>query len=485
MLGILAGVETEYGLFVEGHGAEEQIEDATALIRSYPDEGCFVGWNYRYESPRNDLRGFTLDRLSFDPHDAKFDSGRVRPSDRDLRADRILCSGARLYNDHGHPEFATPECFGLAELAGNDRQGELEVLAAAGAYSAKTGQTVRVYKNNTDFNGASYGTHESYLVPREVGFEALYRAVAPMLVARQILCGAGKVGSENGQPCRFQLTQRADFFSENHNAETLFRRPVFNTRDEPHADPAAWIRLHVIAGDANMLATATSRKVGLVKLAVALAGKGLSPQWDIEKLPEAFRAVSRDASREFPIQLRTGWTTAYDILESYFSAAEQSLELDGESLSLIREGRELLEALTSNSIRVAQSIDWAAKEKVLESVLESLGSDWDDPRLKSFDLEYCNIDRSEGLFYALQSMNEVDTDPVSVEGELSRAALRGHAIRHFKDSLVTACWRSLTFRIEDKAVEMLMRPDQVVDPAILSITDKAEFVQAIGSLGPA
>ncbi|RYG26795.1 peptidase, partial [bacterium] len=230
MTSILCGLDTEYGLLVEGRGAEDQIDDATAFVRATPD-GRFVGWDYRGENPRADLRGFRLESLAFDPVDAQFDAGRTRAAPHEIRADRVLANGARFYNDHGHPEYATPECRSIFELARQDRAGEEFMLRAAQAYAAESDREIRVYKNNTDFHGASYGTHESYLVPRSLGFETLFAACVPMLVARQVLVGAGKVGSETGTWVDYQLSQRADFFVEPANAETLYRRPVFNTRD--------------------------------------------------------------------------------------------------------------------------------------------------------------------------------------------------------------------------------------------------------------
>src|SRR5579885_1826840 len=127
---ILAGIETEYGLLVEGRGAEDQVDDSQSLVQSYPGK-CFVGWDYRFESPRADLRGFTQKSLQFDPEDAKFDFGRTRGGDMEVRADRILPNGARFYNDHGHPEYSTPECHSLRELALHDMAGEIVVLRAA------------------------------------------------------------------------------------------------------------------------------------------------------------------------------------------------------------------------------------------------------------------------------------------------------------------------------------------------------------------
>ncbi|MEI8281648.1 MAG: proteasome accessory factor PafA2 family protein, partial [Armatimonadota bacterium] len=259
---ILAGIDCEYGILVKGKGADEQIEYSQTLVESFSNEGLFVGWDYRFENPRNDLRGFELKNLAIDPNDAQFDVGRQHRSSIEVRADRVLPNGARFYNDHGHPEYATPESFSIFELAQLDQIGE-SVVRQASEFSELE---ATLYKNNTDYHGASYGTHESYLVPRVLTFDSLYAAVTPMLIVRQILTGAGKVGSEDGDWCDFQLSQRADFFVESANAETLWRRPIFNTRDEPHADPSQWTRLHVISGDANMNPTCTALRVGLVKL---------------------------------------------------------------------------------------------------------------------------------------------------------------------------------------------------------------------------
>lgn len=261
MISFVTGLETEYGCSVEGRGANTQIDDAQALVRSLPGERR-VTWDYRVESPRQDLRGFRADRLEVDPVDAAFDEGKHYGPSEEVRADQILDNGARFYNDHGHPEYATPECRSLDDLVAHDRAGEAIVLQAARAYAESTGRQTTIYKNNTDYHGASYGFHESYLVPRDWGFERLYAALTPLLVARVIVCGAGKAVAESGRPCDYQISQRADFFSERASVDTLYRRPIFNTRDEPHSNPADWVRLHVIAGDANMMPSCTWRKVG-------------------------------------------------------------------------------------------------------------------------------------------------------------------------------------------------------------------------------
>lgn len=442
---ILCGLETEYGLYIEGRGAEEQIDDAMTLVRSYPNERR-VNWDYRFESPRADLRGFSVDRLAFDPEDAKFDKGqRYRGSDAETRSDIILPNGARFYNDHGHPEYATPECWSLDELVAHDVAGQECVLRAARGYD----KPAKLYKNNTDFHGASYGTHESYLVPRSVPFTRLYEAVLPVLVVRSVLCGAGKVGSESGKSCAYQLSQRADFFSEPLNVETLYRRPIFNTRDEPHGDPREWVRLHVISGDANMIPVATKRKVGLVKLAIRLAEIGEAPKWSFADPVEAAKSLSRDESMKFEIRLSgASWTNAYEVFESYFAAADRFLA-EAELCEVIDECRQLLPLVSKNDPSLTRSIDWAAKRYLIEQVLESEGLDWREPSLSAYDLEYSNVDPDEGLFFALADMNVVPGMPDeasrldSPPAEKTRAYARALALRF--PELTAASWGTLAF----------------------------------------
>ena len=137
------------------------------------------------------------------------------------------------------------------------------------------GQEIVVYKNNSDGKGNSYGTHENYLVDRTVPFAALVRNLLPWFVTRQVFTGAGKVGSENGADAvDYQISQRADFFEEEVGLETTLKRPIVNTRDEPHADPQQYRRLHVIVGDANLCEVATFLKVGTTAIVLAMIEDG-------------------------------------------------------------------------------------------------------------------------------------------------------------------------------------------------------------------
>lgn len=482
----LTGIETEYGILFAGQGPEAQIELARDFVRAFPFPS-HRNWDYQSESPRRDLRGFTVDQLAVDPTDWEFESrSSVRQGTTDVRSDHILGSGARFYNDHGHPEFATPECESLDELVLHDLAGMLVMNLTAEAYRKATRSEVSIYKNNSDFSGASYGTHENFHLPRALDFDALFNAISPMLVARQVLSGAGKVGSEAGNWVPFQISARADFLTEPSSVETLFRRPIFNTRDEPHASRNAHLRLHVISGDANMMPCCTKRKTGLVRLAIRLALQGSAPHWAIEDFPKVMSAISRDQDYRFAIPLSgNGQTDAYEVLESYFSAAEATLDLEQSELSLIRESREILTDLRNGGhAAIATRVDWAAKKLLIDSFIESEDLSPKDPVLQSIDLEYHNISLQEGLFFGYLASQEGITYPEAhtIEErvnrclETTRALPRGLAATKFADSFQAIGWENLVFQ---DGRRIPLDPDRRYSQHLASVLTVEDFILAL------
>lgn len=490
----LVGTETEYGLAIEGRSASEQLGDAAAVVRAYPGP-AFEGWDYRFESPRRDLRGFTVDRLQVDPIDQQFE--QTTPPEEGTRADRVLANGARLYNDHGHPEYSTPECFLARRAAQHDRAGEVAVWRAARAYAERCGASVNLYKNNTDYHGASYGTHENYLVPRSLGYQDVFSAVLPILVARTVLCGAGKVGSENGPWCDFQLSQRADFLVETASLETLYRRPVFNSRDEPHADPAQWMRLHVICGDANRSSRVTERKLSLVRLALRLAEAGEAPRWDLTSPVQAIHDVSRAVGREARIEVRgRSWTTASHILHSYFDAAERAFSLCTpavasdpglqEMRSLIDECRDALDAMQRDLDSLKTVTEWSAKWAFMEEYMAAEGVGWKDPVMRALDLEYHRIQPEEGLYETLERMGAAPPglEPFDAEDwlgaiEPSRAGLRAIAIQKLQPHLRGVSWGCLRVENGDGSVDLNLDATRTCDGDLAAVRDVKEFIDCL------
>jgi proteasome accessory factor A len=305
------------------------------------------------------------------------------------------------------------------------------------------------------------------------------------------LTGAGKAGSEKGEFVPFQISQRADFFVEPYNAETLFRRPIFNTRDEPHADPRRWIRLHVISGDANMMASCTARKAGLVKLALMLEMAQESPVWRLSRPVQAFSAISRAPDGEGRIDLEGGsWTTPRQILESYLDAAEKVFDLEPELHDLVQECRHLLDLRFQNHEAFARSVDWAAKRSLLEQFRDSEGLAWSDQAMQSLDLAYCDLDPDNGLFPALCASGLADEQPdqhalearLAAPCEPTRALARAAAVQRLRSEVQSISWSSVRFRSQSE--EVVLDPTLIYPESLLSIGSVEEFVAAVASAEP-
>ena len=464
----MIGIETEYGIYVEGRGAGDLVVEATRLVQACPPPAIAGKWDYRQEHPRRDTRGFTVDRLSFDPNDAQYERpGSHHSTDREVRADRVLANGARLYNDHGHPEYSTPECLSLRDLIAHDRAGERWMQTLAESRSRELGGThVALYKNNTDGHGASYGTHESYLTARGVPFDDLLAVLLPFFVTRQIFAGAGKVGVEtntkNAAP--FQLAQRSDFFTTLASVDTLYNRPIVNTRDEPHADAERFRRLHVICGDANLCEISTLLKTGTTLLVLRLIEEGWRPEGiELRDPVAAIQSISRDQTYRWLAERNSGGTiSAVEIQRVFLAAAAERLTGRSPETDLVlSEWESVLDALETDPLSLADTLDWVAKRTLLDGFRESEGLEWDDPMLASLDLEYHNVSPNDGLYLALEQNGDVRR--VVTEAEIedarrkaptgSRAAIRGLLADRWPESVETISWggarltdgRSLTF----------------------------------------
>ncbi len=454
----LFGIETEYGIVVEGLSANEWIRESMAVVRNHTGKSV-GGWNYRSEDPRKDMRGFTVQHLSMNPDDAKFDApGAPRLSREEERSDRVLENGARFYNDHGHPEYATPECRSLRDLVAHDRAGEKIVYEAAQSRASEIGKKVSIYKNNTDFHGSSYGMHESYLTRRDIPVEKLIAGLLPFLTTRQIYAGAGKVGIENetGSPkAVYQLSQRADFFSVEASVDTLHNRPIVNTRDEPHSAPSKYRRLHVICGDANMSEYATALKVGTTSLLLSLIEEDALPEVRLAHPVQAVKQISRDISLRKVVELEDGGTiTAIDLQEILFDAARTRFSgLDEDSDWTLSAWGSTLISLRKDPISLSDRLDWVSKYKLLNAFREEEGLEWSDDYLQSLDLAYHDLNPDEGLYQGLEQAGEMRRlfTETRIEAAIAcppantRAYIRGLFVQRFGSSIRSIGWNGIAF----------------------------------------
>ena len=456
----LLGLETEYGIIREDLENSDPVEESMKLLQACERKSVFCKWAYSQENSHQDLRGFQVRSLAQDEEEDAFCAeDRKRPySYLDMKCDRVLTNGARFYNDHTHPEYSTPECRSVMSLVAHDVAGERIVAECVAKRNRESkGDGLQVFKNNTDYSGHSYGTHDNYLIPRETPFDDVVSGLVPFLVTRQLYAGAGKVGSENAGTKNFQglqLAQRSDFIETLLSIETMTERPIINTRDEPHAVRNQYRRLHLILGDANMSAYATALKVGSTSLVLSLIASGAQlPEIELQDPVADVLSVSID--RTVALSRKSGGTiTALEIQEAYCEAAENAFAgKDEESDWILAEWLRTLQDLKHRPEKLSDRIDWAIKEKLFSEFMESENIGWQDPWLKSLDLEYHNLDPERGLYRGLQQEGAVHdllseheiTQAMEFAPVGTRAQIRGQMIAQNAENIKSIHWTGIEF----------------------------------------
>ena len=496
------GVETEYGILVRGTNDANPIAASSVLINAYANElarqagadvaAARVGWDFEDEHPGNDARGFAP-------------QGTVAPEVETHLVNTVLTNGARYYVDHAHPELSTPECADPRSIVVWDRAAEL-VLQRSMVAATRTlpeGQELVVYKNNSDGKGNSYGCHENYLMDRQVPFGRIVAHAIPFFVTRQVFCGAGKVGSEATGTDRtsvgFQISQRADFFEEEVGLETTLKRPIVNTRDEPHADAQKYRRLHVIIGDANLSEVATFLKVGSTALMLCMVEDEFLPrEWKLTAPVAALRKVSRDLSLREPLELADGGSaTAIEIQWEFFDRARKYADAHGLEViggdevgeEVLRRWEAVLHALETDASALSGQLDWVAKLRLIDGYRERHELSWGDARLAAMDLQYHDLRPEKSLaarvgLERLVTSEEIEA-AVTTPPPDTRAWFRGECLRRFPDAVVAANWDSLVFDVGGDPLRRvpMMEPLRGTREMVGSLLDRchtaAELISAL------
>src|SRR5947208_2205072 len=419
------GLETEYGITVNGAEIVDVVAESIELVRRYTDHGAHMKWDYELEDPHLDARGFRAKALMQDTDEsAYYEIDKNRPlSFEEIKSDLVLSNGARFYNDHAHPEYSTPECTTLRQIVTQDKAGERILAECARRRNLKlaSGQEVRLYKNNTDFFGHSYGCHDNYLMQRDVPWDRIVGAILPFLITRQIFAGAGKMGVEgestSSQPGVYQISQRADFFSVVVSIDTMNRRPLINTRDEPHVDASRYRRFHVIFADEDR-------------------------QWILQEWENVLNDLERDVmiTRD-----RVDWAAKKFLL---------------------------------NALQEEEKLSWS--DPWLQSI---------DLEYHNVDLEsglYYELAR-QGSVRRLAKEEEIKT-AIFTPPETTRAFFRGRSVARFNDQIASIQWDELVFangalsrRISLPVAFGDPRPE-ALHPAARNGKDFSEFIRAISAV---
>ena len=462
------GIETEYGISVPGHPNANAMLTSSQIVNAYAaamHRARRARWDFEEENPLRDARGFDLAREAAD-------SSQLTDEDIGL-ANVILTNGARLYVDHAHPEYSAPEVTNPRDAVLWDKAGE-RIMAEASRRAAQTvpGQPpIQLYKNNTDNKGQSYGSHENYLMSRATPFADIVRHLTPFFVSRQVVAGQGRVGiGQDGRGEGFQLSQRADFFEVEVGLETTLKRPIINTRDEPHADAERYRRLHVIIGDANLSETSTYLKLGTTSLVLAMIeDKFLTVDLSVEEPVSSLRAVSHDPSLRHVLTLRSGRTlTAVQLQMEYLEQARKYVEdrfgddVDAQTADVLDRWESVLTRLEQDPMLCARELDWVAKLRLLEGYRTRDGLGWGSSRLQLVDLQYSDVRPEKGLYARLVARGAMERlvsedevlSAVEHAPEDTRAYFRGECLRRYPTQVAAASWDSVIF---DLGRESLVR----------------------------
>lgn len=364
----------------------------------------------------------------------------------------FLENGARLYLDVGsHPEYATAECDSIVDVIAQDKAGEriledLQYGAEERLREEGIRGTIHLFKNNTDFAGNSYGCHENYLTPRETDTDLYAANLIPFLVSRQIFTGAGHVLQTARGPI-FAIAQRSEHVWESMSSATTRSRPIINTRDEPHADPEKFRRLHVIVGDSNMSEYTNYLKIGTTSCMLMMIEHGAValPDFTLENPIRAIRDISQDTSCRRRVRLANGReVSGLDMQRAFLDAALLFADRDGfppEEQRALEMWKDTIETIERDPLSLDTTIDWVIKHHLVHSFMARHECRMDDPRVQMLDLQYHDIRRDRGIFHKLQDRGRVtrvltddQIERAMVEAPTStRAHLRSRFIRRAKE----------------------------------------------------
>ena len=374
-------------------------------------------------------------------------------------------------------------------------------MTALGDEGDRDGTPVEIvlYKNNVDGKGAAYGSHENYLVRRDVPFEELAAVLTPFLVTRPVLAGAGRVGlGQHSQRPGFQISQRADYVESEIGLQTTFNRPIINTRDEPHANGARWRRLHVINGDANRFDVPIYLKVATTDLLLWFleqahhdgTGALRDALTDLNRVAitgdpvEAHWAVSHDPTLAYELPTRNGPMSALAVQRTYLDAVAPAVRRSADpeaqrALSLWQQSLGALEQWSRDgSGPAAHLVEWVAKYELCEGLRHRSGTGWDDPRLAALDIQWADlrpgrsvVDKLDaaGRIHRLVTESEVQR-AADAPPEGTRAAIRGTAINRYPQ-IVGASWTCLVLDVPGHPELLRLRlPDDVAVGADETVT---------------
>jgi len=361
----------------------------------------------------------------------------------------LLKDGGRIYQDMQTVEIASAECLGPTDIVLHDKAADVLVNAVLTDWRSAMKPNLHVYKKNTnivagsdsDSAPLSRGFHENYLVKRTL-WNDLIGVNAPLsekakfwalfLLTRYLITGSGGiVCTSRGSQSDYVFTASPRFFAigniKGTSTTMCSARGLIEPRKEHHVgDLSLSARLHVIAGDANMMEKALWLTVGMSSLVLELLeddawDETLTSNFDWY-LPEAggtvkfLREVSLDLRGEKTILLQNGaQESIMDILWRYLELCEKNLARKSdrdEDHAILREWRRVLTFLGRDARDCVGILGWPTLKWIFD---EYSGSGellrLDDERMHLLNFQFHDLDFENSLYYdLLPDFERITTD---------------------------------------------------------------------------
>ena len=456
------GTEVEYGITVKGDPDFDPISSCVLLVNAYrEDHAGEILWDYDQENPLADARGFQVDGEKYTPNQQE-----------NIARNKTLVNGARYYVDHAHPEYSCPEVTNVRDLVVHEKAGERILEASRREANALLpgGSEMLLHKNNSDRKGNSYGSHENYLMDRRTSFKQIVENLMPFFATRQVYCGAGKVGSENrGMPVDFQISQRADFFETEVALDTMVKRPIINTRDEPHADREKYRRLHVIVGDANLSEYTIYLRNGVTAIVLSMIEDGaIGRSLALRDPVKAIKEASHDPTCKATLQMDEGKKlTAVQIQAEYLEMAlayYASRSIDPITKDVLVKWEEALESLARDPMELDTKIDWVMKKAMIEGFMQRKSQEWSSPQVEMLDLQYHDLRPDKGLYYLLERQGRAERIVTDEEINAAihtppgdtRAYFRGECLKKYGAAVFGVNWDSISFGVDGEPIKRIL-----------------------------
>ncbi len=312
-------------------------------------------------------------------------------------------------------------------------------------------EETRLVANTCDASGNSWASHENLLARRDLQPRRYIPPFIVHLASRIVWSGAGRViPNYDYSSYGYALSEKAPHIWEEVGPDTTVNRPIFNTRDEPLADPENFRRLHIIAGESVMSPFANALRLasGSILLRACEVGVDFS-DLELENPVHALKEISSDPTLKRKVRLAdgrefSGLDLQMAVAERAIEAAEQEDYLTPQERDWANRWQILLNDLERDPLLCLDRVDWILKRLAVEREVAAMNGSNKKPGSVAFQkaVQFHRIspngkNEGVGMLMVRKGRYQESPDVSLIENDLplphTRAKLRGDIVRKLRE----------------------------------------------------